>query len=343
MDFSTDLHYRLYSLDAALARATSVMPGLPTRWLPRGRRLFARKRHRVALVRWRALRDSLLSAGVPPLYARLGVMDGPPSFFWHGTSGARIWLPVHGNCVPPLSERASEVPYSQAILLLHEWGHALLHPQSDHSWLEWLSGPAREHAHPAWAQVGEYAGWRVFNEMFADAFAAAWMLRLFNRSTHVVDALRCLRRVRQHTEKNFNHVDFPCHHQTSQVIDWVMKEEWSGDAREIVPRLVALCSSAFSAWYEGSTIPGRAVCASSMDHITMLDREFSGSRTSVSMRGRSWRALGQPSNPYSRALLAMLHAEQPDHFLWGLRAVSGVMNFPSANQGSFQEPVLTSR
>lgn len=340
MDFSPDLHCRLSSLNAALAR--NVGSTLRPRWFPRHRRLAQRLRQRQALLRWRALRDGLLAAGMPPLPARLAVVDDSPAFFWAAATGARVLLPADNLFVPGLTSN-QPTPYAQAILLLHEWGHALLYPQADHAWLNELSGPAREHAHPAWAQVGEYAGWRVFNEMFADGFAVAWMLRLFNRSTRVIEALRALRDVRKAAAQHFNHIDFPCHHQTADVIDRVMCEQWDGEIGAITPRLIALCSSAFGHWYEFAPIPGKDVCASSRKHLSMLDRDFSGISLSLSVWGRSWRTLAQPSTPQSRRLLAMLRAENPDHFLLGLRAVMGVLDPVSPSFDPVSEPLLVSR
>lgn len=322
MDFSAALHCRLSSLDTALAQNTG---SLRPRWFRRGR-LAQRRRHRQALMKWRELRTCFQAAGVPSLPARLGVVDDPPAFFWCAETGSRVLLPADKRFVPALTG-ARPTSCDQAIVLLHEWGHALLYPQADHAWLSQLSGPAREHAHPAWAQVGEYAGWRVFNEMFADAFATSWMLRLFNYSDQVVDALRTLRDVRSMAAQHFNHIDFPCHHQTAHVIDQVMSERWGGDPGTVMRRLVSLSSDAFNHWYQFAPIPGKDVCASSRRHLAMLDQKFSAGGLVTSMLGHPWRPVSQPSTHRSRYLLESLRTENPNHFLLGLHTITDVPGY----------------
>lgn len=272
MDFQPTLQRNLNALG-------SVLSSRPGGWvLTRKSRLPKLRHMRVALNRWRALRNVMELAGLPPCPAKLRVHEAPASYCWDASKGARIYLPATIKAMPrPVSTnptvRNVDLNF-EALVLLHEWGHSLLHPPSDISWLEHLYGPARVHAHPGFAHVGEYAEWRVFNEMFADAFSAAWMLRLFNRSPSVVSTLRDLRNHRRETAKNFNTVDFPCYHHTSSVLSEVMRQHWDGNVEDIVPRLVRICSQHFAYWFNEGPLPGKQICQSSEKHLKILDRDF---------------------------------------------------------------------
>lgn len=301
--------------------------------LSRRTRLAVLRHQRLALSRWRELCRAMEYSGVPGIRARIKVHSGPPSFQWHGQLGASVLLPANWKDMPRSldPEYPNHPPgfYFQALTLLHEWGHSIIHPPSDLDWVAHLSGQAREHAHPAFSHVGEYAGWRVFNEIFADAFACAWMLRLFDRNPKVVQALMSLRRQREFAVRQKNSVNFPCYHNTSDIIGRVLYQQWDCPVEEIQPRLLLECCQSFDQWYTKGPVTGEDICASSLSHIKMLDKEFKNTRQAFYMYGRAWRSIGQPKNSDSDRLLDLLALDQPDHFLLSLSAVLDVYQPPA--------------
>lgn len=274
-------------------------------------------------------------AGVPRFQGRLVVHPGAPFFLWDAQRETVILLPSNWKDMPQIldpqigDKRHFPGFHFQALILLHEWGHSLLHPPADPGWVKLLTGPAREHAHPAFSHVGEYAGWRVFNEMFADAFSCAWVLRLFDRHPAVVQALLGLRRQRQLAARQRNTVHFPCYHNTADIILRVLSQQWDGPVDDIQARLLHECCQSFSRWYESGPVPGHEICSSSLSHLRLLDREFKHSRQSLYVYGRAWRSISQPKNHATDRLLDLLFQDQPDHFLLSLSAVSDVYQPPA--------------
>lgn len=208
----------------ALARLQATQRACPGRGWREGFRA-ARLRHarhlRASRNAWLNLRTALETAGVALCPFRLGVRWSPfPSLevAHYDTEDNRVVMPSSGWRENFLPVNQSCLAVQNVFVLLHEATHAQLYQAQDLQWAQALPQRIRAHADPVYQQLPGHPGWGVFNEMMADAFAAAWVLRLSHHHPGAVQWVAGLRNYRAQRE----HPRSVYFHDTSRVLDAIL-------------------------------------------------------------------------------------------------------------------------
>lgn len=275
---------------------------------------------RYYLKKWRARRDCLLTLGVPRVSSViLPSFNNHAYFSWNNNSSSSIYVPANGAYLQVGSTPRSQ-KWSDDLVLLHEWGHAYLYPPSDTFWMKYLSEETLFHAHPAWAHVDNYPGWRIFNEMFSDVWATAWLLRLSNRDLGVIDLLYSLKTHRRFHEIHFDSLDFPCVHTTYEALQMASFELWNLPVNEMVEKIFLITDKAFLKWLDRDINSGRDICSVGLDHLKFLDDKWTIPSSELTVRGRTWKMPGRPVNNLSKNLLLSLKDLNPSHPLLSFKS-----------------------
>ena len=314
-------------------------PLLP--FVRRKKRLAILNHDRSVLQKWRQLKNLLVRSGVPMDGILLHTSPDQRAFYkWVPGKTPVIYIPTQQGSLEhaktlELNERQEQ--WAELLMLFHEWGHAVLHPPFPTHWHQWLSEETKQHADPAWMHVGIYAGWLVFNEMFADAWAAGWLLHVSQRDTEAVALLRGLTKMRTYNAKHFDHVDFPCLHPTAPALRRAMAEEWPTQFEEMLQYAVTIADECFVNWLHRAQRPGMQICQSSMMHLLDLEKNWWDGRASMTIRGRSWRCPSLAPNIHSWERLNDLFLRNPSHPLFSFEGVQKCLRWgtgiPKAQHG----------
>ena len=204
-----------------LQASQRACPGRGWREGFRAARLRQTRHVRASRNAWLNTKRALGEAGVPLCPFRVGARWSQfPSLevAYYGPQDNRVVMPSSGW-------RENFLPVDQACLavqnvfvLLHEATHARLYQTHDLRWAQALPKRIREHADPVFQQLPGHPGWGVFNEMMADAFAAAWVLRLSHHHPEAVEWVAGLKHYRAQRE----HPRFLYFHDTSRVLDAIL-------------------------------------------------------------------------------------------------------------------------
>jgi hypothetical protein len=321
MDFSPPIETMLRRLSESLFE--------PLGKLGRRKRRLAMIRHdREAISQWRDMRTALLDGGVTPAKFRIAVSSERGAYF--------MWTPAQEIGVIRLPTRSEALAnargmnytqnatrWAQLMVLLHEWGHCLLSPTEEHGWGRALSHETRTHADPAWSQAGNYVGWCVFNEIFADAWAGAWLLKISGRDNGAVELLREMRDYRNYQAKHFDHPSFPCLHPTGRAINHVMGEEWEASSEEIFNRCLAISDRRFLEWLHRSNGRGAEACERSLVHLKLMEHHKG---SPLVIWGRAWQKPGFAPCHAIKVRLENLQKDMPYHPIFTLECAKACLD-----------------
>lgn len=300
----------------------------------RADRLLKVRHDRAANGAWRAVRRHLLQMGVPASPFRIvAEKKTPAAFWWEPNRRPIIFLPARAETLmgaDHVGVTGSATDWSELLVFLHEWGHALLHPPHQGAWANHISAKTMRHAHPAWAHIDAYLGWRVFNEMFADVFSAAWLLVLSERAVGAVDLLRHMKRERIEKEKMYT-MSFPCRHPTGGALDLAMRSDWqNASVDELMSEVLSIADQSFVHWLDNKK--GEQMCQSSLDHLHAMEELFTQKRRRpLIIYGRSWQKPGLDPNEHSAQLLRQLELAAPHHPIFGFDCTQKTLGWAKTN------------
>lgn len=302
------------ALEALQARFRTREPLEPVA-RPRRRkpRLLAHRRARSVLGAWRALNAALRQAGAPACPLRLTVdPDGPFASTYFHPRRQTIVVPYWEAPLAGLELAPDEDTVGHAFALLHEQAHARLYAQAD-AWLGTLPMALRHHLDPVWEQVPGHPAWLTFNEIYADASAAAWLLRLGDGCPKVrsmVEQLAAYRRARTHEAQQRGR---PHYHATADAVDRILADAaWASlDPDEVEARVRRVALACFGRWLADG---GQAWCEWFVEHRL---------RHPVLAQGLLGLAEATPAfvpAPHRAGAMAALREAQPHHPIFRLAA-----------------------